>query len=66
MVVVDVGVDLGGGDVGVAQDFLYGAEVGAALEEVGAEAVSEGVRGEAAGDAGGVSGVADDAPDIDA
>ena len=57
---------MGGGDVGVAQDFLYGAEVGAALEEVGAEAVSEGVRGEAAGDAGGVSGVADDAPDIDA
>lgn len=34
VVVVDVCVDLGGGDVGVAQDFLDGAQVGAALEEV--------------------------------
>ncbi len=31
----DVGVDLGGGDVGVGEEFLGDAEVGAAEEEVG-------------------------------
>ena len=39
-----VGVNLGGGNVGVAEHFLDGAEVGATGEEVGREAVSEGVR----------------------
>ena len=37
---VDVGVDLGGGDVGVAEEFLDDAEVGAAAEQVGGEAVA--------------------------
>ena len=40
-VLVDVGVDLGGGDVGVAEHFLDDAEVGAVVEEVGGEAVAE-------------------------
>ena len=40
-VLVDVGVDLGGGDVGVAEHFLDDAEVGAVVEEVGGEAVTE-------------------------
>ncbi len=40
---VDVGVDLGGGDVGVSEEFLDDAEVGAAGEEVGGEGVAEGV-----------------------
>ena len=40
-VLVDVGVDLGGGDVGVAEHFLDDPEVGAVVEEVGGEAVAE-------------------------
>jgi len=38
---VDVGVDLGGGDVGVSEEFLDDAEVGTAFEEVGGEGVAE-------------------------
>ena len=41
---VDVGVDLGGGDVGVAEEFLDDAEVGAVLEQVGGEGVAQEVR----------------------
>ena len=39
MGVGDVGVDLGGGDVGMAEHGLDGAEVGAVHEEVGGEGV---------------------------
>ena len=42
--VEDVGVDLGGGEVGVAEEFLDGAEIVVVFEEVGGEAVAEGVR----------------------
>lgn len=38
---IDVGVDLGGGDVGVAEEFLNDAKVGPVFEEVGREGVSE-------------------------
>ena len=38
---VDVGVDLGGRDVGVAEHRLDRAEVGAVLEQVGGEAVPQ-------------------------
>lgn len=48
----DVGVDLGGADVGVAEHGLDGAEVGAVHEEVGGEAVTEGVGGDVFRDAG--------------
>src|SRR4030095_3161093 len=41
--VVHGGVDLGGGDAGVAEHFLYGAQVGAALEEVGGEGMAQGM-----------------------
>ena len=41
--VEDVGVDLGGADVGMAEQLLDGADVVAALEEVGGEAVAEAV-----------------------
>ena len=37
----DVGVNLGGGDVGVTEHFLDGAEIGAVIHEVGSEAVAE-------------------------
>ena len=36
----DVGVDLGGGDVGVAEHELDGAQVGAAFDQVGGEGVA--------------------------
>ena len=39
----DVGVDLGGGDVGMAQQHLHGAQVGAVVEQVGGEGVAQGV-----------------------
>src|SRR5687768_18413055 len=40
----DVRVDLGGGEAGVAEELLYVAEVGAAVEEVRGEGVAQGVR----------------------
>ena len=38
-----VGVDLGGGDALVTQHLLHGAEVGTVLDELGGEAVAEGM-----------------------
>ena len=52
MWVGDVGVNLGGADVGVAEEGLDGADVGAVHEEVGGEGVAEGVRSDVLGDAG--------------
>ena len=52
VLVGDVSVDLGGGDVGVAEHGLDGAEVGAIHEKVGSEAVAEGVWGNVLGDTG--------------
>ena len=40
----EMGVDLRGRDVGVAEELLHGAEVGAVHEEVGGKAVAEEVR----------------------
>jgi len=42
----DVGVNFGGADGGVAQEFLDDAQVGAMLEQVGGEAVPEHVGGD--------------------
>lgn len=39
----DAGVALGGGELGVAEEFLDGAEVGAVAEQVGGVGVAEGV-----------------------
>jgi hypothetical protein len=36
----DVGVDLGGGDVAVAQEVLDDTQVGAAFQQMGGEAVA--------------------------
>ena len=41
-----VGVDLGGGDVGVAEHALYRPQVGAVLQQVRGEGVTQGVRGD--------------------
>lgn len=40
MLVGDVGVDLGGGDVGVAEHGLDGTNVGTVHEQVGSKAVA--------------------------
>ena len=44
----DVRVQLGGGEVGVAEHLLHAAEVGAALEQVRREGVAQQVRVDAA------------------
>ena len=43
----DVGVDLGGGDVGVAQQGLDDAQVGAAFQQMGGEGVAQDVGADA-------------------
>ena len=43
VVAVEVGVYFGCGNACVAEHFLHGAQVGAALDKVGGEGVSEGV-----------------------
>lgn len=60
MLVGDVSVDLGGRDVGVAKHGLDGAEIGAIHEEIGGEAVTEGVGGDVLCDAGGAGVFLDD------
>ncbi len=60
---IDVGVDLGGGDVGVAEEFLDDAEVGAAFEEVGGERVPQQVRVDVLLDAGEGGALLDDLAD---
>src|SRR3954471_11525386 len=57
----DVGVDLGGGDVGVAEEFLDGADVVAGLEEMGGEGMAEGVATDWFGNLAELDGVADGA-----
>jgi len=52
MGVGDMGIDLCGGDVGVAEERLDRTEVGAVHEEVGGERVSQGVGRNVFGDAG--------------
>ena len=66
MFLVHVGVDLGGGDVGVSEHLLDAAEVGAAGEEMGAETMAQGVRGDFAFHTGGDGRLSDDTPDFDA
>src|SRR3546814_6744917 len=41
VLVVEVGVDLGGGDVGVAEQFLHAAQVARGLEHVAGEGVPQ-------------------------
>ncbi len=47
-----MGVDHGRADVGVAEQLLHGADVGAGLEQVGGERMAQGVDGRRLGDAG--------------
>lgn len=59
----DVGIDLGSGDVGVAEHGLDGAEIGAIHKEVGGKTMAESVRGDMLGDAGKLGISLDDALD---
>ena len=59
--VSDVGVDLGGVDVGVSEHELYGTQIDAVVDEVGGEGVAQTVRAER-GDAGGVRIIFDNHP----
>ena len=45
----DVGVDLGGGEVGVAEQLFDGLDVAPFVEDVGGEAVAEDVGADAVG-----------------
>ena len=51
MRICDVGVNLGGADVGVAEESLDGANVGAIHEEIGSKGVTESVRTDVFSDA---------------
>jgi len=64
-ILVDVGVDLGRGDVGVAQHGLYGAQVGAMAQEVGGEGVTQHVRRDGFADSGCPRRVFDDLPETE-
>ena len=52
MKIGDVSVNLGGGNIGVAEHSLNGTEVCAVHKKVGGETVAEGVGGDVFGDAG--------------
>lgn len=57
----DVGVDLGGVDVGVSEHELYGTQIDAVVDEVGGEGVAQAMRAERS-DAGGVRIIFDNHP----
>ena len=59
----DVGVDLRGGNVGVAKEGLDGTEVGAVHKEVGGKGMAQSVWADMLGDAGHASVFFDDALD---
>lgn len=63
VLVGNVGVNLGSGDVGVSEHGLDGADVGAVHEEVGGEAMAQGMWGNVFGDAGHFGVFLDDAFD---
>lgn len=59
---IHMGIDLGGGDVGVAEEFLHRPQVGSADQKVGRETVAERVRVNV-GEFGGHRSAFDDLPD---
>jgi len=62
-VLVDMGVDLGRGDVGMAQHDLHGAQVGAVGQEVGGKGVAQHVRRDGLADSGCLRRFLDDLPE---
>jgi hypothetical protein len=47
----DVGIDHGGGDIDMSEEFLDGANISSGFQQVGCEAVSERMAGDSFGDA---------------
>src|SRR5206468_6814116 len=66
VVPIDVGVELRRGEVGVAEHFLHGAQVGPALEQMGGERMAERVRRDALAQSRTARIDLDDAPGPDA
>jgi len=64
-VLVNVGVDLGGGDVGMAKHELDGAQVSAMAQEVGGKGVTQHVRGYGFTDSGRSCRLLDDLPEAE-
>ena len=63
-VFIDVGVNFGSSDAGVAQKFLDDPEIGSSGKKVGGEGVPEKVRIDAGIQAGSLSRLFDDAPEM--
>lgn len=63
MLICEVGINLGGADVGVAEEALDGAEIGAVHEEIGSEGMTESMGSDVLGDAGEGFVLVDDALD---
>lgn len=59
-----MGIDHGGGDVGVAEQLLHGADVVAVLEQVGGEGMAERMAASPFEDIGGADGVVHFALDV--
>ena len=64
-ILVDVGVDLGGGDVRMAKHELDGSQVGTMGQEVGGKGVTQDVRGYGFADAGRSCRLLDDLPETE-
>ncbi len=60
---VDMGINLGCGDIGMAEHKLYGAEIGTVGEQVGGKGVAKGMGGEFVADSGGSCGIVYDLPE---
>ncbi len=65
-VAVDMGVNLGGGDIGVAQHHLHPAQVGAVSKEMGGKGVAEDMGADLFVDAVGAGKFADNLPEAQA
>lgn len=59
---IEMGVDLSGGQIGMAEHFLHRAQVRAAFQQVGGERMANGVRRGGFGDAGRLQMAAQDLP----
>ena len=66
MVGVEVGIDLGGDDILVAQQLLHLTDAGTALQQMRGEGVAEGVGADLLVDRGALGGLLDDGEDHNA
>ncbi len=62
-VLVNMGVDLGGSNIAVAEHHLHGAQVGAVVEQMGGKRMADHMWGDAFVDAGGQGNFSNDLPE---